>query len=320
MVSVAVSILSHGQPAPTIDCLHSLLAAAEKHGSAFSMKVFVADNGSVGPDRDALDRAVRGLQNVMLLLNERNIGFAAGHNRNVETILAQYRPDYIWLLNNDCVVRPGCVDALLHCANKHPDVGIWGLTLLEPDGQTIQCAGGCQYNSWFSSFRPHGRGMRLAQMEELQEVPFDYIAGAALFFPIRAIEHELFPPETLSVDDKGRKLTLLNEEFFLYFEELDLAKRLRPAFRMGWCRDAHVVHAGGESTGTSGRQRSAQAEHHSTLSALKFTRLYYPARLWFMAPARYLAKVIQLLFTGNARLIASLNAAYREFWIWLHEH
>jgi len=108
----------------------------------------------------------------------------------------------------------------------------------------------------------------------------------------------------------------LNESFFLYFEELDLAMRLKPALEMGWAKDALIVHAGGVSTGTHNKQWTAQAEYHPTLGALKFTSFYFPSRLWFMAPARFVSKSLLLLFTGYFRLLVPLRQAYRDFRLW----
>ena len=106
----------------------------------------------------------------------------------------------------------------------------------------------------------------------------------------------------------------LNEDFFLYFEELDLAKRLQPGLEMGWCKNALIKHAGGASTGTSNNQRTVMSEYHATLSALKFTRLHYPGHLWLMAPVRFLSKCLQLLLKGEFRLLVPLTQAYRDFW------
>ena len=111
------------------------------------------------------------------------------------------------------------------------------------------------------------------------------------------------------------EIGLFDETFFLYFEELDLAKRLKPEYRMAWCKEAVIRHIGGVSSGTESNNRSEMAEYHSTLSALKFTRLYYPQRLWVMAPLRYMLKCLQLILKGKPGLIKPLTHAYRDFWV-----
>ncbi|HEY5700639.1 MAG TPA: glycosyltransferase family 2 protein, partial [Gammaproteobacteria bacterium] len=302
----------------TLACVRSLIDAADMCDDC-DLEIVVGDNGSDDSERDRLHRGLADDPRVQLIDYKVNLGFAAGHNRNLEAVLARTRPDFTWLLNNDCVVESQCIDALLNCASRNPEVGIWGATLLELDDRNIQCAGGCTYNSWLTTYRSHGRGIPSSKRHRLKRVQFDYVSGASMFFPIGTIETGLIPARKLSNIETDRAFELLNESFFLYFEELDLAERLKPGLSLGWCRDALILHTSGHTTGAAGSRRSAQAEYHSTLSALKFTRLYYPRRLWLMAPARFLAKSAQLLFTGNFRLLGSMVSAYQDFWKWLGE-
>ncbi len=304
MTRVAVSILNHNSAKSTVACVQSLQDAEQEKGGAYLLEIFVADNASDELDRHTLQQALAELPNVHVQMNPENMGFAAGHNHNLAAVFQSSSPDYVWILNNDCQVYEEALSSLIESSVRHPEVGIWGATLLEADGETIQCAGGCFYNSWISSYRQHGRGKNLARIDELKAVEYDYIAGASLFFPVVTLQKGL---------QKSCTQQWLNESFFLYFEELDLAQRLKPGFEMAWCKGALIKHAGGASTGTAENQRTAMAEYHSTLSALKFTRLYYPRRLWVMAPVRYVSKCLLLILSRDIRLIGSLSRAYRDF-------
>jgi GT2 family glycosyltransferase len=314
MIRVAVSILNHNSAESTIACVQSLLRPEHMESLGFHFEIVVADNASDENDRLQLQQSLAEIPNVQLQMNTRNLGFSAGHNRNLKMIFAGAIPDYVWLLNNDCLVDESSLSSLIKCAMQHPDVGIWGSTLLEPDGQTIQCAGGCFYNSWISSYRQYGRGKTLAQIDQLEPVGFDYIAGASLFFPVATLQDGLHSVQMDRAGESAVAPQWLNESFFLYFEELDLARRLKPGLRMAWCKAALIKHAGGLSTGTNAKKRSQLAEYHSTLSALKFTRLYYPRRLWFMAIARYFSKGLLLLVRMDFRLIGVMTKAYWDFW------
>jgi len=313
MIRAAVSILNHNSAHSTVACVQSLLGAVRKGGETHHLQVFVADNESDERDRDYLRQSLAGLPNVYVQINAENMGFAAGHNRNLAVIFDGFSPDYVWVLNNDCLVYEETLSSLIESAVQYPGVGIWGATLLEADGETIQCAGGCFYNSWISSYRQYGRGKSLADIGELGPVEYDYIAGASLFFPVNTLQNGLRSVGSLSAEENADAKQWLNESLFLYFEELDLAQRLKPGFGMAWSKKALIKHVGGESTGASNGQRTDLAEYHSTLSALKFTRQYYPARLWFMMPARYLSKCLQLIIKGEPRLIRSLSKAYQNF-------
>ena len=183
MMRVAVSILNFEDAKSTIACLHSILGTGQLASPACIVEVFVCDNASGADESKQLQQAFVDIGNVHLHINAENLGFSAGHNQNLRMIFEQSSPDYIWLLNNDCLVREGALTALLKCAQHHPGVGVWGTTLLESDGQTIQCAGGCFYNAWLSSYRQYGQGKDLSLLEQLATADYDYIAGASLFFP-----------------------------------------------------------------------------------------------------------------------------------------
>ncbi len=314
MIRVAVSILNHNSANSTIACIRSLWVAGNAAGSECRLDVYVADNASSDQECLQLQRSLHGLTNTHLRINSNNLGFAAGHNRNLHTIFSQSIPDYVWLLNNDCMVEKGALVSLVECAKQNEDVGIWGATLLEPDGETIQCAGGCLYNSWLSSYRQAGRGKKLHEVTLIESAGFDYVAGASLFFPVATLNEGLHPAPQLAGAECTNSKQWLNESFFLYFEELDLAKRLKPGLGMVWCKEAIIKHMGGASTGTIENQRSEVGEYHSSLSALRFTRFYYPRRLWIVATARYLSKCLLLSVRGDFRLIGSMTRAYRVFW------
>jgi hypothetical protein len=294
--------------------VQSLLAASRETGDSYDLDIFVADNDSAIDDQRQLQLSLAELAGVHLQVNSTNRGFAEGHNNNLESIFLHSRPEYIWILNNDCLVFKDTLVSLIECAGQNPNVGIWGATLLEQDGETIQCAGGCFYNSWISSYRQYGQGTSLIQIDQLGVVDFDYIAGASLFCPSATLQGGLREVSPLHVKEGMASQQWLNEDFFLYFEELDLAKRLQPGLGMGWCKRALIKHEGGVSTGTGDNRRTVMSEYHSTLSALRFTRLHYPGQLWFMAPARYIAKCMQLVLKGEIHLLAPLTRAYRDFW------
>jgi len=314
MPRVAVSILNYNSAQSTIACVQSLLDANQKEDGAGVLDIFVSDNASDKEDRKFLQNSLADLPKVHVHVNVDNMGFAAGHNRNLRAMLGHFSPDFVWILNNDCLVSGVTLHSLIESANRHPEVGIWGATLLESDGETIQCAGGCFYNPWVSSYRQYGRGKALAQISQLALVDFDYIAGASMFFPVATLLKGLGSAFLVSEKASADAQQWLNECFFLYFEELDLAQRLKPGFGMAWCKGALIKHVGGTSTGTVENQRTALAEYHSTLSALKFTRLYYPRRMWFMAPARYFSKCLLLMVRGDFRLIGEMTRAYWFFW------
>jgi len=313
MTKVAVSMLNYKSAQSTIECIESLLVAGQAANGKCDLEIFLSDNASGEEDQRQLEVFLGELATVHFHINEENLGFSAGHNQNLATIFANSEPDYVWLLNNDCLVSETALNALLKCAKQRPEVGIWGSTLLEPDGRTIQCAGGCFYNTWIGSYRQYGQGKPLSRLAQIKSVEYDYIAGASLFFPVAVLHSGLEPLETSVFGKVKKRKQWLNEAFFLYFEELDLAQRLKPGMNLAWCRQSLIVHTSGYSVGTSENRRSAMAEYNSTLSALKYSRLYYPKRFWFIAPARFFAKCSLLVARGDFSLIKMVARAYRDY-------
>lgn len=312
MAGIAVSILNHGAAEATLKCVASLRKAAEGVPDSCPIHIRVLDNGSDAADRETLERGLSVLGRIPFEAVPENAGFAAGHNHNLRVLLDQAEPEFVWLLNNDCVLGPDCIDALLTCARDNPDTAIWGATLLEEDGQTVQCAGGCHYSSWLSSYRQFGNGQRLAGLGKLPQPSFDYIAGASLFMPASTLRDGLLPAPRHPADAWMDEGTWLNEAFFLYFEELDLSRRLRPGLQLGWCRNALIVHASARKS----PREEARAEYHSNLSALKFTWLHHRSRLWLTAPARFLLKGAWSLVRAKWRLLPPMYGAYRDFRSW----
>lgn len=316
MTLVAISILGFNRVNRTIDCVQSLLSAEKAADGQYQIQIQLTDNGSDPDEYSRLQEGFGNHTNIHLQRNNENIGFSAGHNQNLEKLFSLFKPDFVWLLNNDCVVNTKTLPNLLQSARNQPEVGIWGATLLESDGVTIQCAGGCFYNSWVSSYRQHGKGVPLTEVGQIESVNYDYISGASMFFPVKTLQKGLRPLPKLLPDGRQASGHWLNELFFLYFEELDLMQRLQPHLSVAWCVDAQITHFGGHSTGTQSKRRSEQTEYQSSLSALKFTQLYYPNRMWSVALGRFISKSLMLAWEGDIGLIKPMIRAYRDFWHW----
>jgi GT2 family glycosyltransferase len=314
MTLVTVSILNYRAAALTVACQESLEKAGRFAAADCEERVWVLDNGSGEDDRLHLEQAVAGREWLRLLANVENTGFAAGHNRNLREIFAACEPDFVWLLNNDCLVEEACISALLECSKQHPSVAIWGATLLDRDGSTVQCAGGCYFSDWLTTYSQFGRGKHSKTLEEVRPQPFDYIAGASMWMPAGTLTGELLPAPLHPGRPAPPAQTWLNESFFLYFEELDLARRLRYGQRLGWCRDAVIVHRMRSLSG--GRNRRRLAEYHADLSALKFTWLHQRSKLEFVFAARLVLKLAKHLVTLRWYLLPCPLRAGRDFLRW----
>jgi len=214
------------------------------------------------PWRDAGDRGL------LLTDSGRNGGYAFGNN--VGARLALRRPDtaFIWILNNDTLV-PGSesLDALIARMYADETIGICGSTVAYMNADRIQARGGALFQPLRGRFMPIGQGEVLADATDAARVERDlaYVNGAAAF--VRRAVYETVGP--------------MREDFFLYYEEFDWARRLRPRFKLGYAEKSVVYHAVGSTIGTD------DSGAGSALSA------YYLARnrmrsLARLAPASFL--------------------------------
>ncbi|MGQ0457929.1 MAG: glycosyltransferase family 2 protein [Hyphomicrobium sp.] len=252
--TVAVVVVNYCTPDLTIDCIKSLQGERARHPG---LMVHVADNASPDGSARKIAQAIESAgwsDWVQLAALPKNGGFGYGNNAIIRQRLgAPDAPHYFWLLNSDTIVRPGALAALVSHLERRPEAGMAGSRLEDPDG-TLQCSA-FRFHSILGEFEASiGLGIvsRLlrnwAVSPPLNNEPsrFDWLSGASLL--VRA--------------DTFRSVGLMDERYFLYYEETDFCLRARSA---GWAcwyvPDSRVVHLVGQSTGIT--DRSAQTKRRA---------------------------------------------------------
>lgn len=296
MNKVAIIVLNWNGWIETQLCIDSLLPILNEN-----THLIICDNGSTDDSWEHL-QSFLSQSFITLIQTGSNKGFAGGMNVGIKYALENLNPDFVWLLNNDVQIYPDALEKLLICANQNKKIGMWGSTLLENDGKT-QCAGGCVYYPYLTIFKPVLAGKTLEEIQNIDpsKVKLDYIAGAALFIGTKIIE----------------KIGLLNEEYFLFYEELDYSQRLKKAhFNIAWCKESVVIHKGSASVGNvrdNDKEKIKNANYYENLSTLKYSRNFYPKTFWFILINRFILKSFALMITGRWYLFAPLFKAYRDY-------
>lgn len=275
---VYIVLLNYNGASDTMACIHSLLQLQ----TASSFKIVVVDNSETMNNFEllqqfAFENNLRSIsfieenqstyqnEELILIKSKKNQGFAAGNNIGIRFSLQQKNCAYLWILNNDTVVTPNSLEALLSYHKAHP-TAILGSKLLyfnQPD--TIQAVGGIFNERYFISEHV-GEGLpKDTQKKSLPKI--DYPIGAAIFVSRLYIE----------------KVGLLNETYFLYYEELDWVKSAKKfGFIADWCEESVVYHKEGASIGSSYKnEKSYFSEIELFKSRKKFVANHYRLNMRF---------------------------------------
>jgi len=213
---VSVVILNYNTLDLTRTCLATLLASELDD---YSMEVIVCDNGSTD---GSLSMVAREFPRVIRIDNRKNLGFAAGNNPGIK--IAKGR--YILLLNTDTEMPKNTLRTMIDFMDEHPDAGASTCKLLLPDGSMDPACHRGFPTPWAAItyllklekmfpktkvFGQYHQGYK--DMDSIHEV--DCIVGA--FFLVRR--------EVVS------EVGLLDEDYFMYGEDIDWAYRIR---KHGW--------------------------------------------------------------------------------------
>ena len=215
---VIIVVLNWNGLADTLACLESLSQLDYP-----CYRVVVVDNGST-------DRSVSAIREqfpaVTIIETGENLGFAGGNNVGLRHALRQ-GADYALLLNNDTEVAPDFLSLLVKAAETDPQVGMAGPTIYYYDRPEVIWSAGGEID-W-------RRGCtRMVGLDERDDGQFgraprevDFVTGCAVLVRATVL----------------RQAGLLDERFFMYYEEVEWCVRTRRAgFRIVRVPQAHVWH------------------------------------------------------------------------------
>lgn len=234
-------------------------------------------------------------QKLTLIQSGGNLGFAGGCNLGARFALQDPECEYIWLLNNDTVAEPHSLSAMVSVVSRDRKIGMCGsLCLFYDEPEAVQAPGGMPINLWIGRARPPS-GLRRDGVEEyLHRYNIDYINGASLIISRECL----------------MDIGLLNQQYFLYFEEIDLALRAKGKYTISYSLDSVVYHKQGASTGiaSSRRVRSMMAERFSVRSRILLSRRFYPIRLPIYVAAILGAALDRLVLGPRRNGVAMLKS------------
>lgn len=219
---VSIVTINYNQASVTHECLETLRDLTYE-----PVEVLVVDNGSELGQADWLQEHHPEAQ---VVDHPTNDGFAGGNNVGIRRASG----DMILLLNNDTLVPPGFLEPMVDAMTTHPDVGILSPKIRFHDsGRRIQYAGSTAINPYTGRSTNVGYG----EKDDGQYDTSGYTElghGAAMM-----IRRDVF--ETIG---------LLDETYFLYYEEHDFTERAKRAgYRVYYEARTHVLHKESTSVG-----------------------------------------------------------------------
>lgn len=240
-------------------------------------KVYSREEAEAGGNRDD--------KNALILIQTgANLGFAGGNNVALRYVLNKGDADYVWLLNNDTVVEPDSLAHLVQChvAAKSDRVGIVGGKIrYYHDPAVLQCIAGAYYNKWLGYSRQIGNHQVDQGQYDRVSVRPDLIIGACMLV------------STYFLKEVG----LLNEEYFLYFEEQDWAERAkRKGFTLQYTTQAIVYHKEGGTIGASQWNGNSRfSDFYFARSKILFTERYFGYLIRFTVKSGFILTIINRL-------------------------
>ncbi len=197
-------------------------------GDAYSVEVIVVDNGSTDGTAEYLktkDYRLKAIVNT-------NTGFSHGNNLGIR----QAKGDYILLLNPDTKLESNTLKVMLEFMESHKDVGIFGCKLIMANGKLdLACRRRFPnlINSFYRLFLGNNKNYNYSNISEDEEMEVDSVVGAFLLIRKSVVE----------------KIGLLDENFFMYGEDLDWCWRCKEAgWKVWYYPKTTVVHYKGSSS------------------------------------------------------------------------
>ena len=275
MKKLTVVVVNYNAQEYLEECLQSIQEETREAG----YQMVVVDNASQGPDLPPLRAKHPSLH---LLLNKTNLGFATACNQG----LRAHPADFYLLLNPDCRILDGAIDKSLGFLESHPQVGIVGCRVNNPDGSLqLACRRSIPRPSIalyrilkLSLLFPRSRKFaryNLSYLDDGETHEVEAVSGSFLMF-----RHQVL-----------RDIGYLDESFFLYGEDLDFCYRaILEGWKVFYHPKAQIIHYKRRSS----KQDTQTSAYHYYNAMEVFYRKHFARQASFLQ---------NLLVFGGVRLL-----------------
>ena len=277
---ISIVIVSYNVCQLLDECLQSVGRALD----GIEGEVYVVDNNST-------DRTVETLQpkypQVHFIANQHNVGFARANNQAIR----QSDSEYVLLLNPDTVVFEPTLRGCLEFMDQHPEAGGTGVRMLTRDGNPAPESRRAVPTPWVSMLKMLGftRRYYMSHLPWDQPSQIEVVSGAFCLLRRKALD----------------QVGLLDEDFFMYGEDIDLSFRLLKGGWQNWYLPFDIIHYKGEST----EKTSFRYVHVFYQAMLIFFRKHYGhLSLLFTLPVK-----VAIYFRAFLALLQMMPQRLRNF-------
>lgn len=222
-MKLSVVIVSYNVRSYLEECLKSVQEALE----GIEGEVFVVDNHS---DDDSVEVVRQVYPWVNLIVNLENLGFAKANNQAIR----RAQGEYVLLLNPDTVVTQDTFRGVLAFMDEHPKAGSAGVMMCYEDGSRAPESRRAVPTPWVAARKMLGFTKRyyLSDLPWDQPCKIEVVSGAFCLLRHQAL----------------KTVGLLDEDFFMYGEDIDLSYRLLKGGWENWYLPYSIIHYKGKST------------------------------------------------------------------------
>jgi GT2 family glycosyltransferase len=255
----------------TVECLQSLKNSDWPH-----LRLLLVDNASTD---DTVERVMAEIPEADVVRMPENIGFARGFNAGMVYALEQ-GADYVFMINNDTVVAPELVEALVKAGEADPRAAVLVPKIYYYDHRDTVWSAGSRYRAFPPAIVIRkGREPDRGEFDQLRDL--DFVTTCALAFPRRALE----------------ELGLLDANFFFFSEDYDYSIRAREAgYALRFVPAARMWHKVSRSTGAGSRNPFFWFTYGRSTAI--FCRKHRRYR-WMTGPAHILYVLMRMVAEGK---------------------
>ena len=222
-MKLSVVIVSYNVRELLTACIDSVVKASE----GIDAEVFVVDNKSAD---DTVEVICRDYPWVHLINNKENLGFSKANN----IAIRQSEGEYVLLLNPDTVVAEGTLRGVVEFMDQHPEAGGAGVRMHNADGTLAPESRRAVPTPLVAARKMLGFTKRYYMSNLPWDKPgkIEVVSGAFMMLRRKAID----------------QVGLLDEDFFMYGEDIDLSYRLLKGGWQNWYLPLDIIHYKGQST------------------------------------------------------------------------